>query len=240
MASLTTRLKPGKKRAPQLLADSTLMRCALDRLGQSMLSPATAPRVEFRQSLRAELVALAAVQASAVRPLRRPPKVRKPKGGFRLAALGLGITAAGGGFALAANRVSTPEVPQLPVTHSTARVVHPSSRAASSTVHVRPVVPARTPFPTPRVASRDSSAAAKVAPSPATRVSNPPRPTAYAPAPSTAISSAAMTVAGGISSGAAGTSLPTAPAGFVPHANPFKPRAGVHWTWPSPFPGQLP
>jgi hypothetical protein len=133
MASVTTRLIPGKKRAPQLLADSAPMRCALSRLGQSMLSSATAPRLEFRQSLRRELVAQAAIQARVLRPPQRPPKARKPKGGFRLAALGIGLSAAGGGFALAANRMTTPEFPVAPAPHSAAPGVHQPALGGVST-----------------------------------------------------------------------------------------------------------
>jgi hypothetical protein len=136
MASLTTRLIPGKKRAPQLLADSAPVRCALSRLGQSMLSPATAPRLEFRQALRGELLTQAAIQARVLRPPRRPPKVRKPSGGFRLAALGLGLSAAGGGFALAANRTTPPELPVTPAPHSAAPGLHqvpPVSAPAAAT-----------------------------------------------------------------------------------------------------------
>jgi hypothetical protein len=111
--ALTTRSIPRTKRAPQLLADSAPMRCALDRLALSMANPATVPRPEFRQSLRSVLVAEAAVLA-ANRPPRRPPKVRRSKGGFRLAALGIGISAAGGGLALAANQVTTTPAPVTP------------------------------------------------------------------------------------------------------------------------------
>ena len=147
MASVQTRLMPGKKRAPQLLADSTLMRCAFDRLGQSMLAPAMAPRPEFRQSLRAELVARAALPAAAVLPAGRPTKVKKSHGSFRLAALGIGISAAGGGLALAANRVSPPEPLQAPATQS-APSAHdrPTTSPSSAGVHGAPGVTApRTP-----------------------------------------------------------------------------------------------
>jgi hypothetical protein len=241
MASLTTRLMPGKKRAPQLLADSTLMRCALDRLGQSMLSPAMAPRLEFRQSLRTELVAQAALRAAAVRPPSRPPKVRKSKGGFRLAALGIGISAAGGGLALAANQVSTPAPPQAPVTHAAAPSVHdgPTTSPSTATVNRAPGVPL------PRATATDAQGSAGRASSSAPKastlrtvsgLSQPSLPATDTPLPGVTTEAIA---------GAVGTPVadpaPTLPStSALPDMSFLFSRAGAHWTWPTPPPSDLP
>jgi hypothetical protein len=229
------------------------MRCALDRLGQSMFSTVTAPRLEFRQALRAELVAQAALQAAAIRAPRRPPKVRKPKGGFRLAALGIGISAAGGSFALAATSVDTPELPQPPATRSTAAGVdhqHPSAAT-----RVSGLAPGRTedallasPRPSAGVAPLARTGAPTSVGAPAAVVSAVPAPVKGSPlasahaVPSTSISAASVAIPDPLRSPQA---LPAAPVASVapsgqPAGNPFRPRAGAHWTWPSLPMRQLP
>ena len=234
MASLKTRLKPGKKRAPQLLADSTLMRCALDRLGQSMLSPATAPRLEFRQSLRAELVGLATVQAQSVRLPGRPPKVRKPKAGFRLAALGLGISAAGGGFALAANRAHLPELPSLPAHHSAG--ASPHARFGSPT----PPVGGYAVLPDQRVAATSLGAVPSSTPASPLAVNQAPAglsTPAVNPSPSAQVSVPSTALP------AAPTPLPTLPVAVAvspPPADPLLAPLGSSSGWPHLLPTFLP
>jgi hypothetical protein len=230
MASLTTRLIPGKKRAPQLLADSTLLRSAFDRLGQSMLSPALAPRLEFRQSLRAELVALAALQASAARPPTRPPKRRKPRSGFRLAALGIGISAAGGGFALAANRANAPELPQLTTTHSAAaspreQIAAPVSPAATQSAVTGTVVPvAVNGRPTGKPSALPTPSAALL--SAAVPVTRSPTAAVATTAISTALSAPTIT--------------PTPPVIALPTARASRPRTGAWADWHILLPTGLP
>jgi hypothetical protein len=230
MASVKTRLIPGKKRAPQLLADSTLMRCALDRLAQSMLSPVTAPRLDFRQTLRAELVAQAALRAAAVRTPGRAHKIKKPKGGFRLAALGIGISAAGGGFALAANRVATPELPQAPATQTAAPSVH---RAAAS-----PSIPgiSGAPGAVPLHATTAAGAGRVVSAAPQapnrstlTGLSIPAPPPDKAVLPS--VATGAIDAAVGSPATDPATTLP-APR-TAPDISPLFSRTGEHWVWPT-------
>ena len=240
MASLATRLIPGNKRAPQLLADSTLMRCALDRLGQSMLSPAMAPRLEFRQSLRAELVTQAALQAAALRPPSRPPKVRKSKGGFRLAALGIGISAAGGGLALAAHQVSTP-APQAPPTHTAAPSVHdrPTSLSSPAAVNRAPGVPL--PGATAARAAGSSGESSGSAPKASPRrivsgVSKPSLPASDAPLPG--VTAGAIVGTAGSPVADPGPTLPSTSA-LADMSSVFT-RAGADWTWPAPSPSDSP
>ncbi len=166
--AFSARSIPRTKRAPQLLADSAPMRCALDRLAKSMASPSTVPRPEFRQSLRSLLVAEASVMALH-RPPRRPPKVRRSKGGFRLAALGIGISAAGGGIALAANQVTTTP----PVPTATPPVTAPDPHQATSPSTVTSDRPPPTETPSPAVGLRTVGGAALALP-PSAPASRPP------------------------------------------------------------------
>jgi hypothetical protein len=236
MASVKTRLIPGKKRAPQLLADSTLMRCAFDRLAQSMLSPATAPSLDFRQSLRTELVAQAVLRAAAVRPPVRGPKARKPKGGFRLAALGIGISAAGGGFALAANRVSPPELPQAPAVHTAAPGLH-SGAVTPSTAGYSQAPGVVAPRATAGLPQATAGHSLSSAPAASIRRSTPQLslPASDAPLPT----ATARVVAGALSS-AAGPA-PTLPSPRpLPDVSPLLSSAGAHWVWPTLPPAHRP
>jgi hypothetical protein len=238
MASVQTRLMPGKKRAPQLLADSTLMRCALDRLGQSMLAPTMAPRPEFRQSLRAELVAQAALPVAAVRPSVRPSKV-KSRGGFRLAALGIGISAAGGGFALAANRVSPPEPLQAPATQSAPSATdHTTTSPSSAGVHGAPGVTApRTPTTVTYSGAGHPAGALRqtLSRSAITGLCRLAPLTTDTPLPNVSAESIARPFA---SPGA--NPPPTAPSRALPDAGALYASAGAHWAWPTPPPGRRP
>jgi hypothetical protein len=238
MASVQTRLMPGKKRAPQLLADSTLMRCALDRLGQSMLAPAMAPRPEFRQSLRAELVARAALPVAAVRPSARPSKV-KSRSGFRLAALGIGISAAGGGFALAANRVGPPEPLQAPATQSAPSATDRTTTSPSSAgFHGAPGVTApRTPTTAafggaghPAGALRQTLSRSAI-----TGLSRLAPLTSAAPLPNVSAESVVRPFAS-----PAADPAPTAPSRALPDAGAIFASAGAHWAWPTAPSGRRP
>jgi hypothetical protein len=250
MASLTTRLIPGKKRAPQLLADSAPVRCALSRLGQAMLSPATAPRLEFRQALRGELVAQAAIQARVLRPPRRPPKVRKPSGGFRLAALGIGLSAAGGGFALAANRTTPPELPTAPAPHSAAAGLH---QAAPVTAPAAALTGEARRGTGPSVATSPHSGGSP-SPHPAmTTTEAPPKPSAGlagaslpavpASAPTATVTAAAHSLSASLTPEVA-AQTPAFSLGSSPPANPLRPLkkrvVAPGTSWPPLFGRQLP
>jgi hypothetical protein len=213
-----------------------------------MLSPATAPRLEFRQSLRSQLVAQATIQARVLRPPQRPPKARKPRGGFRLAALGIGLSAAGGGFALAANRMTTPEFPVAPVPHSAAPRLHQPPLSGGSTAPLtNPGLPANTANDTgvSKVNSGAPGSGDVASTTPLTTVPKLPKVSAPAvnpSAPGATISGAAGTLGGALSPTVTNP-FPEFSFGATSPVNPLlpleEPPGKADASWPDLLPRQL-
>ncbi len=172
-SSNKTRLIRKKRGDPQLLADGAPMRTAFRHLAQSLSSASLTPREEFRVSLRQQLI----TEASRLAANRPPPKRDKPRrrgNGVRLAAFGIGLSAAGGGIAFAADHINSPNPP--PHT-ATARVVTPKAGSARTGP---PHIPAPTSAGLPAAGTPLPGAVTASSPPPSGKPS--PKPAAKPPA----------------------------------------------------------